>query len=217
MTKHTKNENYFGQKSLQSIYWAGFIAARGYIYPTSPNFSLQVKECKEERLYKFLEHVELKNKKVYTYCDKNNTIRKRLSITSHQWKEDLEIIYNFPANRTKEYIPNITKDIEVQSYLLGYLDVGAYISYSKETQTNSIFTISIWGNIDFLNWIKTYIDKWGEGSAISSAPISNKKSKSCSYSIHGKKAVTLYSLLSNLPIDKSDTWGWQLNSTIKNE
>ena len=217
MTKHTKNEDYFGQKSLQSIYWAGFIAARGGIYANSSRVKLQVKECKEERLYRFFEHVEIEGKKVSTYKSKEGYIQKSASINSLQWKEDLEVIYNLPSHRTEVYIPNLTKDIEVQCYLLGYLDTGAYVGYTNINNSNSAFRIQMYGGINFLNWIKSYVDKWVHSSWVEAASFTRYNSKSFTYSITSQRAVDLYNILSNLPIDKSDTWGWKLNSIIKNE
>jgi hypothetical protein len=198
-----KNEDYFGQKSLQSVYWAGFIAARGTIFNTKPTINITVKESKTERLRKFFEHVELNNnKKITTLHTKNRYIRKAVNVISSQWKEDLEVIYNLPSHRTKVYVPNLTKDLEVQAYLLGYLDTGAFIGYG-----NSELRIQINGNINFLNWIKCYVDKWCDSFKLEAFPFPIATSKTFTYVINCQRAATLYNLLSSLPIDKSDTWG----------
>ena len=218
-----KNEDYFNQRSLQSVYWAGFIAARGTIYQPrskSPLVVIKVREAKEERLLKLLEHIEVSNIKINTDIGipakgREPVVRKRLTLASSQWAADLKNIYNLPSSKTELYTPNITDDLEVQAYLLGYLDVGAYVNYRPSSSSYNSFSIIISGHLEFLNWVKGYVDKWCPPTNRLAAMPTVKTSRHAIYSVASSRAINLYNLLSKLSIDKSATWNQQFQSSQK--
>lgn len=204
-------KNYFNEKSLQSIYWAGFIAARGNFINCYQKtiLTITVSNNKEERLHTFLEHINNKFtliKEINRYIEKRNKnyISKQISIDCDQWLIDLKNIYNLPSKVNHTSIPNLIKDIEIQAYLLGYLDAGLNLK-SKLNPDYNRFSILIHGDIVFLKWINCYIDNWHPSIRKKATPTKLTEIHS-SYRIFSGRAKKLYNTLSNLPVNKSNIW-----------
>lgn len=204
-----KDINYWTKQSLQSTYWAGFIAGRGSI-STKNHISICLHKDKEERLIRFLEDTESKARVLDNFNrpgkDRGIIHQKRIIITNEKWATDLKDLYNLPSHRTKIYTPNLTDEKSIQIFLLGYLDCGTPISYQSNGLGGNIFKIGINGHYKLLNWFKDNISIWTSYSE-SKVRILNTDTHNSHYDIVGHKALALYSILSNLPVDKSNIWG----------
>jgi len=162
---YTKNQNFFREETPTSAYWAGFIAADGYI---------KTKDCVAIRLsIKDRAHLEwfAKNSgyngkiRVYTECGgfSDKTIVATVTVCGvRQWVDDLAQIYNIvPKKSLILQPPKITKAKLVYSYIKGYIDGDGHIEgplRQYETK-NGIkqcphLRIKILGTLDVLSWIK---------------------------------------------------------------
>ncbi len=148
--KYSINHNYFREKSLQSCYWAGFIAADGNINKNL--LTLALAERDNNQLVKFNEHTESNN--LIKFNNKDQFVVKRLTITSKTICQDLNFIYNITERKSLTLQPPINLiNEEIDSFICGYIDgdgcICSHLNRNKRT-----LSISILGTKEILAFIK---------------------------------------------------------------
>lgn len=154
------NDYYFTDSSSQSIYWAGFIAADGYLSKNGNCFSLSVAIKDIAHLEKFKENIEADNpiKKSIKRVENKEYIQCSISIYSQNNKLSLINKFNLKNNKslTLEFPKNLNEE-QIDLYIKGYIDGDGTILLSmsktrKRKQKDLI--ISIIGTFEFLSFIK---------------------------------------------------------------
>ena len=164
--KYSCNENYFSEKSLQSCYWAGFIAADGCIVDkTKGQKKLQIKLSNKDKvlLERFKNDIQyngiiLSNESNPQFIagNKNITGNKKSSIiqiTSDKLCDDLASIFNIHPRKSLAHEPPIglTEEQEL-AYIIGYIDGDGNIGLIKRAYKYPI-ELNILGTEFFLNWV----------------------------------------------------------------
>ena len=149
--KYSCNENYFAEKSLQACYWAGFIAADGWISEkkvTRKNklgIKLSIKD--ENHLIQFKDDIQYSGviyKDLFkaAFIAENTKItenkeRVSLEITSQKICDDLENIFNVHPRKSLTHEPpvGLIKEQEL-AFIIGYLDGDGWIGIIKLKNKN---------------------------------------------------------------------------------
>lgn len=158
---YSVNDDFFEVPNILNCYWAGFIAADGYVRKNELKIDLSLKD--KTQLYRFKSDIgyqgiihEYKVEKVY----KN---KKRIfeacyiSITSEKIVNDL--LKNFNITNKKSLIllpPNINDKNLIDAFICGYIDgdgsVCLYTNYARKVQKS--LTISMLGTHEMMLWVQ---------------------------------------------------------------
>jgi len=167
------NDKFFKENtSLLPHYYAGLLAADGYITKNGNqvNIDLTAEDREYLELFKINTQYEGKIYGPYLYITeksfKNIKPRFRFAVTSKEWVEDLQNIYNIINGKSLNLQPpNIQNQDEILAFIAGYIDGdGAMNKYkikskSKKLKYNQYLHIMIVGSRDMLLWIKSIVDK----------------------------------------------------------
>jgi hypothetical protein len=160
--KYSQNDLFFNSFNSKSVYWAGFIAADGYIIRNTLNIKL--KSTDKFHLLKFIKDLN-SNRIVLDYKGKrNNTITysSQISLTSDQIVKDLYEKYNIVPNKSLILSPpNITDITYTDCFIKGYFDGDGTI-YWKD---NRFYCIRFYGTKDINEWIKKRMDQINKGNS----------------------------------------------------
>ena len=158
-SKFTKNDCYWKQPSVENSYWAGLIAADGYVesHPKR-GYSLQLKlKESDEVLLQGLKQALQYTGPIYPFKTKTGEQQKRLMIFgSKLLLNDLEHVFNITTKKTFTLQPPKLTNVEhVKAFITGYIDgdgcIGNY--FYKKPAVNRL-TVQILGTKEFLTWIK---------------------------------------------------------------
>lgn len=150
--KYIFNESSFSTPfSAENCYWAGFIAADGWIQ--NNRISIELNSIDDKHLNKFRDFIDGNNNIRYRKRERSDKIIKYCSIgiNSGQIVNDLKNNYNIVERKSvvlkpPEKIPNNL----INHYLRGIFDGDGCIRWDKGN-----FRITfVSGSFDFLNWVK---------------------------------------------------------------
>ncbi len=171
MTKHTHDRTFFNVLNKSSCYWAGFLAADGYIYP--PNGNIRIGLSRKDH-----GHIE----KFKSCIGSSSPVRKIM--TSNKYEASQIDIYgayecqtalenHFNISQAKSHTlqpPNLQKREHIQHFIRGYMDGDGSISYSGSGRNNH-WTLSFVGTKEILTWIKQQVQEYvtdvGDPSVVS--------------------------------------------------
>ena len=150
---YKRNDFIFSKINLLTCYWAGFIAADGYI--DNKAFALRVCLSKKDKI-----HLErLKDFLKYSgplYQSKTNT-NLHLDVISKQLLIDLENIFNIHTKKSLTLKPPKALTYEQSlAYIIGYIDGDGSIGYNSHLYKNkkySYLRLRIIGTQKTLRWI----------------------------------------------------------------
>lgn len=153
-TKYDRDDNYFKSKSNDSIYWAGFIAADGYVIGSRLRIKLK---------YTDKSHLE-KIKKVLGYTgpikkDCSERLGKvhcgaLLYISSKQIVDNLLELYNIGEKKSLTLKPPKLKGTEADLFILGLFD-GDGTVYQK----GKYKCVRFYGTKEINEWVKRRINE----------------------------------------------------------
>ena len=156
--KYNVNDNYFKTKTKQSIYWAGFLAADGWLKPNSNEIYLSCAEKDKKHLEQFKQDIQsespislnIKKKDGKTY----NQFRIRMS--SKKNRAYLNKFYNLTENKSLTLLsPNLSDNNEIDYFIKGYIDGdGSIFFHQRNINQQPVLHISIIGTKDVLSFIK---------------------------------------------------------------
>lgn len=148
------NEFYFDNPNIDNCYWAGFIAADGYITTNESTLSIQIHKNDEATLLAFRDCIDYEgNIYRYTY---NNRDSCRIDINSSKICSDLKHNFNIVNNKSKILCyPNLTDRNNILSYIIGYIDGDGWLYRNKRKQLE----LGLSGTYNIVEWAKVYLDE----------------------------------------------------------
>jgi len=147
------NQEFFDNPNIQNSYWAGFIAADGYLGKDG-NVKIALSSKDIEILYNFQYQIEYDGK-IKHFTAKGKKYSEISLWGMHQWRKKLKEYWNIiPENKSIKLKPPISlmsKDC-IYSYIIGYWDGDGCFWYG----TRGLNT-SVCGTFDVIEWIRHYI------------------------------------------------------------
>lgn len=172
--KYKVNDNFFSEKTKESVYWAGFIAGDGHIHSRRKDkkknaitIGLSIKDKNHiKNLQNLIEHKGKLYEGISKTSKDSTKEYKNTSFTfvSQKICSDLEKIYDIKDNKTYTYIPpNDLKDEEKRYFILGLLDADGSLSYTRNKRENRmanndyIFNLRMNGTRDVCYFVRDYL------------------------------------------------------------
>jgi hypothetical protein len=202
-----KKENFFGEINRLNSYWAGFLAADGFIHDDRNTISINLGEKDLDHLLKFAkifgreEHV--RRNRI------NNSYYLNLYGVS-QLKSDLESNFKITYKKTFTLRPPEFEDLECKkAYICGYLDGDGNIAYESMGKGAKLLRMTILGTHAVLSWIKEEFDKQLETSSNKLEP----HGKIFRYRLSGDKALSIIKFLKSDDIPLLER-KWDINLDV---
>jgi len=149
--KKSCDDNYFAGSSLQSCYWAGFLAADGCIIQSGNHkvlfLGLSVKD--ENHIKLFCRHINFSGS---VYKNKNY---RTIKISSDKLCSDLQNKFNLTPRKTKTLKPPKLTGQKALAFIIGYIDGDGSIFTTK---TNHI-GFNVVGTAAMMNWIRNTLNR----------------------------------------------------------
>jgi len=204
------NEDFFSTYTLESCYWAGFIAADGAVSKTRKindpdrlRINLQERDkCQLEKFAKVLDYTgpineyEVKEQQILDNT-KRTEAKKAVNITvcSKKLVEDLRKNFNITEKKSLTLEPPKLPNRECElSFIKGYLDGDG----SLPNNIDGSIMICINGTYKLLNWIKKIFDEESPGNKYGTASEVRKDGNIYKYSVHSQRAAKIINILINL-------------------
>lgn len=167
LRKYNVNDSAFSVLTIDSCYWAGFIAADGYIFKRKNGITkqLQITLHKKdlEQLQDFKKWVQFIGpiRKELHKTNYGNMNSVKISITSSQIVNDLEKYFNIIPNKSKTLKPpNLHKREFILAFVKGYTDGNGTINHRPKVKgKNKLYWELCSGSKKFLKWVKFFIDQ----------------------------------------------------------
>lgn len=193
----TTNHDFFSIPNIENSYWAGLIAADGYIYKN--RVSIELTKDDSYLLDRFKENINyfgnIHERKSTRKDSCNRKSSRILTINSKKIVSDLKLNWNIIPKKSKVLAaPNNNNGCldNYLSYLRGYIDGDGHITIIK----NKYLQIGWCGNKAFVEWTRDLINfNLGIDSNIH---YHCKSYKHCRIEYFGKKAIELSNYLTNV-------------------
>lgn len=207
-TKHSQNNDFFKENSLETFYWAGFIAADGYVHKKGGYIQIKLTESDTIQLETFVKQSNSTNQ-IFTAQYKQGFINgkntNRIVIRNREWVKDLESRFNIDQCKSLTHVPPDIKNWsseQIKAFIVGYLDGDGCICYCGKC-----LKLSFVGTGEFLSWIKDFLVAEYEISLKETALQQKLKFKLenkniFDLNIYGAKAKKVLDDLKQLPIYK---------------
>lgn len=191
-------DNYFTELTLENCYWAGFIAADGYISKDQSRLIIGLSRKDTTHLQKFLNSLETN----YTLrpSSKNSIY---LDVKSKQIVSDLYSHFNI--TNAKSYTlksPNLVDETFIDAYIIGLIDGDGSIHFSTPKGRQKILYISLVGTPEVLTFVKNRFEEILGNSTSKLHHDKKFKRNTCTYTISCKNARRIFEHFYNLPIYK---------------
>jgi hypothetical protein len=191
--KYYFNQAYFSELTLENCYYAGFIAADGFITPTENGVGFVLSNVDRNHLETFAERVGYKG-----------VIRNRADgfvyagFHSVEWVRDLRKHFNITTSKTWTLQPpNLTGDYAL-AFIVGYIDGDGWIGTQNVRQEYSYLAFQVVGaSLPMLEWIRLHLR---EIYPISRADSIRKRQNHYVYGFIGLRAQIILSHLKSLDI-----------------
>lgn len=144
------DDNYFSDKSLQSAYWAGFLAADGCI-STMPRYSirLSLSNKDEERVLAFAKDCGYDG----PVCERDSGDMRVVHIcAAYKWHDDLKELYNIEPCKARRQPPNVTGDMAL-AYSIGYIDGDGCWAYQNKSKGYKMLVVV--GPKPIVEWLQS--------------------------------------------------------------
>ena len=200
--KYLVDDYYFDKRSLESLYWIGFILADGCIQNNQVTFHLQHKDL--HHLDMLCRCVRFTGSPVESMTTKNRKRFKsaRLSITSKIMVNTLGSVYNVTPRKTYTLLPPDNLGVnEIKALIIGFIDGDGCISY--RSNQNKDVVLSFLGTYNFLSFIKDFFDKEYPTTKKYAKLSRSRGSKTFfTYHIQGNRALSILYDLSRFDVPK---------------
>lgn len=156
--QNQQDSNYFSSMTLQACYWAGFIAADGYINNEQGKLEISIKD--EGHLNKFKEDSLSTNKIEKLVLNRGylvGTTQERIRITNRKWLSDLENLFNIKSKKSLTHeAPNVStwSTEQIKAFIVGYIDGDGCITGFEKGDGQ----LNICGTVEFLTFIKDFFE-----------------------------------------------------------
>lgn len=122
--KKSLNENFFSSNTKAAYYWAGFLAADGYIEGDRSRIGLGLQAQDKQHLIKFKEAVESSHE----ICSFMNGTAYRIRFNSDTMTRDLANIFNITPRKTFTYsLPYFEETYLMLEFMRGYIEGDGHI------------------------------------------------------------------------------------------
>lgn len=189
--KYSINDNFFSDKSLRSVYYAGFIAADGNISNTRSQLTIAVSSKDKDLLNNLQKDINS------TYSIHEGVCRSKfpycfISYTSYKLCQDLKELYGIIPNKSLILNPPTNLSAKQKDcFIMGLIDGDGSIMLTKNANKQKKLVISCVGTIEMMSFVKTRFEEI-LGESTSNLYIRDSKKNYCSYSIGDKKARTVF-------------------------
>lgn len=212
--KYSADDSYWNNLTPSNCYWAGLIAADGYIYTKKNSLKLEISTKDKSILERFKRDIKYTGNIKDVERSRNNKIYKTsvIKINSKQIIASLQEKFNLSQKKSYNIKPpNIQNNYLKLCFLIGYIDGDGCIHKVKNREQLMVNVTS--ASHPIIEWIKTLIEyNFPQNLKNRSNNIRVNKNYS-HYSISGIKACVLVDSLSKFPIHKLDR-KWNSPSVI---
>jgi hypothetical protein len=154
---YSVDHNFFSKLTIESAYWAGFLAADATLYKNQIIVNLKRDDAHHLEVFKkstqfegpitFHKRFNKKRKKFYYSC--------KIVVTSQKWVENLSRFYNIISRKSLILQPpRITDDQLLKAFCVGYIDGDGCVHKNKRGN----WSISAVGTQIFLTFVKEFFD-----------------------------------------------------------
>ncbi len=209
--KATFKEDFFSELTLRTCYWAGFIAADGYVNDDRGYVSLNIQErdcdhlmafCRDVGFWSPPAHIETKAKQrsiMGRRCRAGNMAR--VTVFSRRWLRDLDETYNIRPGKTYNLRPpNLAEGRQCLAYVAGLLDGDGFITLDNKPIIR--LRTGIVGLQVMTDWVKTVVDAFLQGSGMESSrpPRFAQRGPLYDWRLSGRRAYRLLHELRSLDL-----------------
>lgn len=192
--KYDVNHDYFSIPNIQNCYWAGFIAADGYIRKQGRQFSLTLQRDDISHIH------NLKNNLQYTGIVENfstkHGLASKIEISSTKIVKCLINTFNIVNKKSLVLIPPFfLKEDQNLSFIKGFLDGNGGIYVDEKFHIE----FSITSTITMNQFIKQNIDNLVPTINNFTNITVLKQPNLCRYKVHGARAYEILSIFNELP------------------
>lgn len=146
------SHDFFSTPDKLNSYWAGFIAADGCVNTGRNRVEIVTHNSDRVHLEQLRDLVSPENPIEFR---KDGCVR--LTVTSKQWKEDLNKHFNVtPAKSLTLQPPNLTKISHIKAFIAGYLDGDGHVGY-KGSGNWQYLRVEIVGTKAVLEWMNVHL------------------------------------------------------------
>ncbi len=185
------NDNYFQSLTLESYYYAGFIAADGNINQNKNRLTITLSEKDKYFLEKFKSSIE-SDAVIHDYMIKNKHKVSSIVINSKQICDDLSKRFNITPNKSLTYNPPvILNNDQKDAFIIGIIDGDGTIGFSKRNDKQNSFYISLIGTYETIAFVKKRFEEI-IGHEITKPFFRNKNINTCTIRISDKAARTVF-------------------------
>ena len=155
-----KQRHFFSNDSEVSAYWAGFLAADGFIHDNKPTISLNLGAKDLDHLIKF---ASIFGREDHIRRNKINNSYYLNLYNATELIEELKAKYNITYKKTFTLQPpKVKNDSHKKAFIAGYIDGDGCIAYESTGKGSKILRLTILGTNPLLAWIKEYFDSFTE-------------------------------------------------------
>lgn len=211
--KYHFNTRFFDTLNRQNCYWAGFIAADGYIYDRDKSVAIGLAR-KDRIILEEFKKITNYDGVIFDYInEKDNTKSSKLTFYgADKW---VNILFNkFHVHQAKSLTlrpPSSLTDLElIYSFIIGYFDGDGTAHWDYDGNGRQVFNFGFVGTYRMLSWIKEYVDilvpksSWGEVNIGES----NGYPK---LNYRGRRALEIHNILKNFELPFRLERKWYLN------
>jgi len=173
-SKYSHNKDFFSKPSLENCYYAGFIAADGYLSTRAHTLKIEI-QTRDKRLLENFKHATSYNgpiKDIQRARHYNSTKHKTyytntICISGCQsWYNDLLKHFNITPQKTfRLQPPNLTNLEHIYAFIIGYIDGDGSLfwSYNKSRNKYDYYFTLEGASEEFIKWVekqfRTIIDR----------------------------------------------------------
>jgi hypothetical protein len=197
--RYSCNDRYFDRMSLEACYWAGFIAADGYINPVSSTLEITLSTRDAHHLQRFLNATN-SDSKIETFGRRPNECRVRLNGVC-RWINILEEKFNITTAKTSTLEPPNLMGNRLWAFVIGFLDGDGCI-----TQNKGLLSVKFVGTSAMMCWLKQLFDDqfpaYNRGFArVADIHYSDVVKR---YEVTGRRAQDILGFLKKINVPKMD-------------
>jgi hypothetical protein len=201
-TKKHVNDNFFSIPNNLNCYWAGFLAADGYIKLDRATVSLDLSSKDREQVYQFKDDVGFDGN-IYEYSRTSRlngkgypTTSSIMRVHSQQWIDDLDDNFNIRGLKADgRFNPELTKTPHILAFLIGLIDGDGSLWINNSTVKGKVYprtVLNFIGPKPLMEWVKDCVLRWGTSAHATRQPAIIKRRKNCwEYRVYGKRADTM--------------------------
>lgn len=196
--KHCVNKEYFSVPNIPNSYWAGFLAADGYIQSERKRLGVRLHLKDANHVEKLHDALEYTGKVSYDAKSAG------LGISCPEIVDDLEKNFNItPRKSFTLKPPPLVDENMIGAFIVGLIDGDGSIGLMPHPKKYP--RIAVYGTRFILEWVQSYFDEW--------TPITNYKRSSVhfvsehhlySYRIGAGRAIAIAKRLAQLDVPRME-------------